>query len=227
MFAMQDVARNIRDMKRFMFDSKRKEKISLKCLLHFEPNQVLPPAAVQQLFANYKWSAPVPASFFAGRNFLVSGFFHRCTCVVQSVDNDLTGNAWHHYYHCSFAVPSFRLCVCVCARTHVLVRVQEKAGVTVAFPLATKHLVDIKYELCPFARWKALGLNLGLSPESLEVIENDYRQTEGQLEAVLLQWLKRKYDLNEFRSPSWGRLAEAVKPIDHALALTIQERHPS
>ena len=98
---------------------------------------------------------------------------------------------------------------------------------TDAFPLATKHLVDVKRELGPFAKWKKLGLNLGLSPESLEVTENDYRWTDDQLEAVLLQWLKRNYDLATYGLPSWGQLAEAVKPIDHALALTIKSRHAS
>ena len=101
------------------------------------------------------------------------------------------------------------------------------AGRTAAFPLATKHLVDVKRELCPFARWKQLGLNLGFSPESLEVIEKDYRQTDDQLEAVLFQWLKRNYDLEKCGLPSWGQLAEAVKPIDYALSLRIKDRHPS
>ena len=81
-FAMEDVARSIRDTKRFVLDSKRKERISLKCLLHFDPYQVLPPMAVQQLFANKKLSEPVPASFFAGKNPLVSGFSDRCACVI-------------------------------------------------------------------------------------------------------------------------------------------------
>ena len=109
--------------------------------------------------------------------------------------------------------------VCVCA--------QEMARVTAALPLATEHLVDVKCELCPFARWKDLGLNLGLSPESLEVIENDYRRTDDQLEAVLLKWLERNYDLDKYGLPSWRRLAEAVRPINHAVALKIKGRHPS
>ena len=98
---------------------------------------------------------------------------------------------------------------------------------TVAFPLDTKHLVDVKSELCPFARWKELGLNLGLSPDSLEVVENDSSRTDDRLHAVLLQWLKRVYDVDKSGLPSWGRLAEAVKPIDQALASTIKDRHPS
>ena len=98
---------------------------------------------------------------------------------------------------------------------------------TAAFPLTTEHLADVKCELGPFARWKLLGLNLGISSNSLEVIENDYRRTDDQLEAALLQWLKRNYDLDKYGLPSWRRLVEAVKPINHALALTIQDRHPS
>ena len=47
---------------------------------------------------------------------------------------------------------------------------------TAPFPLATKHLSDVIRELGPFAWWKVLGLNLGLSPDSLEVIENNYRR---------------------------------------------------
>ena len=98
---------------------------------------------------------------------------------------------------------------------------------TDAFPLATKHLVDVKRELGPFARWKGLGLNLGLSPKGLEVIENDSSRTDDWLHAVLFQWLKRNYEVDKYGLPSWSRLAEAVKPIDYALALTIQDRHPS
>ena len=98
---------------------------------------------------------------------------------------------------------------------------------TAAFPLATKDLMYVKHELGPFARWKELGLNLGLSPESLEVIKNDSSRTDDWLHAVLLQWLQGNYDVEKSGLPSWRRLAEAVKPIDHALALTIKDRHPS
>ena len=105
--------------------------------------------------------------------------------------------------------------------------VQEKAEGTAAFHLATKHLVDVKGELFHFAQWNNLGLNLGLSPDHLDVIKNDYRQTDDRLEAVLLQWLKRNYDIDKYGLPSWRRLSDAMKPIDRALALTIEERHPS
>ena len=75
-FAMEDVARNVRDKSPFVFDTKRRERINLEHLLHFDPyTSVLPPTAVQELFASDKWSEPVPASFFAGKIPLVSGFF--------------------------------------------------------------------------------------------------------------------------------------------------------
>ena len=132
-------------------------------------------------------------------------------------------------HHCSCAVPSLPLCVCVCVSVcvSVCVRVQEMAGMTAVFPLATEHLVDVKRELGPFARWKELGLNLGLSPKSLEVIEIDYSRTDDWLHAVLLLWLQKNYDVDKSGLPSWRQLAEAVKPIDPALALTIMDKHPS
>ena len=84
----------------------------------------------------------------------------------------------------------------------------------------------VKKEVGKFAEWKDLGLNLGLSVESLEVIEKDYRWTKDQLEAVLLQWLRRDYNLGKHGSPSWSQLAKAVEPINCALAICIRERHP-
>ena len=98
---------------------------------------------------------------------------------------------------------------------------------TDASPLATKHLVDVKRELGPFPQWQELGLNLGLSPEHLEVINCDNRWVDDKLEAVLLEWLKHNYDADKYELPSWSRLAEAVKPIDHPLYSTIKERHQS
>ena len=81
-FAMEDVPRNVRCKKQVVSDCKRKERISLERLLHFDPYQVLSPTAVHQLFASDKWSEPVPSSFFAGKNPLVSGLSDGCACLV-------------------------------------------------------------------------------------------------------------------------------------------------
>ena len=77
-FAMEDVAKNVRDKKRSVSDTKRKERISLEHLLHFEPYKVFPPTALKQLFGSNQSSEPIPASFFAGKNPVVSGFSDRC-----------------------------------------------------------------------------------------------------------------------------------------------------
>ena len=81
-FTMEDLARNVRCKKKFVFDTKRKKRISLECLLHFEPYKILPPTSLQQLFPSGKWSEPVPASYFAGKNPLVSGFSDCCLCSI-------------------------------------------------------------------------------------------------------------------------------------------------
>ena len=94
-----------------------------------------------------------------------------------------------------------------------------------AFCTASEHLADVKHELGDFAQWKGLGLNLGLSPSRLEVIEEDYKWTNERLEAVLLRWLRRNYNLNKYKPPSWRRLVDAVEPINHALAIAIKERY--
>ena len=112
-FAMKDVARNVQNESRFMLDSNRKERISLEHLLHFDPYQVLSPTAVQHLFASDKLNEPVPASFFAGKNPLVSGFFDRCANVVQSMDDELTNTEIIVIIVHVLSFPSFLSLVCV------------------------------------------------------------------------------------------------------------------
>ena len=94
-----------------------------------------------------------------------------------------------------------------------------------AFCTAAERLVDVKHELGDFADAKELGLNLGLSPQLLKVIERDYKWTNEQLGEILLKWLERKYDVEKYGLPSWSALANAVDPIDHALALEIKKNH--
>ena len=90
--------------------------------------------------------------------------------------------------------------------------------------IATEHLVKVKQELGHFAPWKELGLNLGLSPALLEVIETKQTVSE-RLYDVLLEWLKRNYSVLVYGLPSWHQLAGAVDPINHALATDIRKNH--
>ena len=94
-----------------------------------------------------------------------------------------------------------------------------------AFCTVAEDLVDVKRELGLFADAKELGLNLGLSPKLLKVIERDYKWTSEHLEEILLKWLERDYDVVKYGLPSWSALVNAVDPIDHALALTIKRNH--
>ena len=91
--------------------------------------------------------------------------------------------------------------------------------------LAAEDLAVVKRELGPFVQWNNLGLNLGLSPSRLEVIKVDHTGTDQRLEAVLLHWLRKNYKVDEYGSPSWNRLAEAVEPFDRALAIAIRKKH--
>ena len=94
-----------------------------------------------------------------------------------------------------------------------------------AFFTAIEDLEDIKHKLVNFVKWKELGLNLGLSPDHLKVIEADHKLTSERLEAVLFHWLKQNYDVNIYGLPSWSCLADAIEPINNTLAFTVKEQH--
>ena len=87
--------------------------------------------------------------------------------------------------------------------------------------------MDVKHELGHFSEWYDLGLNLGLSPKHLKVIERNYTMANDRLNEVLLEWLKKNYNLEKHDLPSWSALVNAVEPIDCDLALIIKKRHLS
>ena len=91
--------------------------------------------------------------------------------------------------------------------------------------IAIEDWADVHRELSPFAQWRDLGVNLGLSIESLEQIKLDQMTCREQLREVLVLWLKQYYSVDKYGLPSWSQLSDAVEPIDRALATTIKERH--
>ena len=93
------------------------------------------------------------------------------------------------------------------------------------FYIAIAHLVDVKRKLGDFADWRNLGLNLGLLGTKLELIEGDHRSISERLTTVLSEWLKMNYDTTKFGLPTWGRLASAVDPLNHGLAMAIKPHH--
>ena len=95
-----------------------------------------------------------------------------------------------------------------------------------AYLTATDDLLAVEQELGNFSKWKDLGLNLGLSVDSLEIIEEDQRLTKERVRAVLLEWLRQEYDVDKHGPPSWKVLADAVRPVNLALAIKIENNHP-
>ena len=86
-------------------------------------------------------------------------------------------------------------------------------------------MVEVIRELPYFTKWRELGLNLGLIPGQLDVIEVNYRLAGDRLYQVLLEWLKKNYNQDKHGPPTWSNLANALKQIDHALSIAIRERH--
>ena len=76
-----------------------------------------------------------------------------------------------------------------------------------------------------------LGVALGLPPGELDSIRAEYYHSIDQAFcAVLLVWLRQRYDVGRHGRPTWWKLAEAVDSPsggnNHALAMDIASRHP-
>ena len=73
-------------------------------------------------------------------------------------------------------------------------------------------LFEVKRELLPVtARWKHVGLALGLNPNTLDAIERENKDSENCLARMLTLWLKKNYNTERFGEPSWELLAKAVR----------------
>ena len=60
------------------------------------------------------------------------------------------------------------------------------------------------------ARWRSIGLALGLKSAQLDEIKIDNRNASDCLTRVLTLWLKKAYNTEKFGEPSWELLARAV-----------------
>ena len=86
---------------------------------------------------------------------------------------------------------------------------------------------EVIAELYNISDVSGLGLNLGIRMSALEIIEKDYRSSRDQLRMVIYHWLIRRgigrQKQNEH--PTWGALADAVSPINHALAMRVRDKY--
>ena len=92
-------------------------------------------------------------------------------------------------------------------------------------------LFDVQKELYPVStKWRSIGIALRLKPNTLELIQAENSgDPSACLASVVMEWLRRNYNVERFGEPTWQQLVEAV---DHpagganmALARNIARRH--
>lgn len=102
---------------------------------------------------------------------------------------------------------------------------------TFTFSVDIKDYFDIKCELVNVApKWKEVGEALRLNPDLLCTIGADHsNNVTSCLDEVLMQWLKKNYNVSHFGPPSWKLLVAAVAhPAggnNYALAEKIAANH--
>ena len=96
-----------------------------------------------------------------------------------------------------------------------------------------EDLFDVKKELVLLAaKWKAVGMALRLKAGELDKIETAHPgNPEECLSDVIVEWLRKNYDVEKFGPPTWKWLVEVVADSaagnDNALAERIAEEHPA
>ena len=92
-------------------------------------------------------------------------------------------------------------------------------------------LFDVQSELNEVAtNWRNIGIALRLKPDFLQSIETRYSSDpRACLSRMLIEWLKRNYNVKKFGEPTWQQLVEAVGHpaggANMALAREIARRH--
>lgn len=100
--------------------------------------------------------------------------------------------------------------------------------VTFFFPTGEDDHFDIIKDLTPVAaRWKAIGVALGLKYGVLDSINPG--SPDECLLVVIANWLMRNYNVDRFGPPTWRKLVEVVKDPaagnNKALADEIARKH--
>ena len=73
-------------------------------------------------------------------------------------------------------------------------------------------MFDVKVKVLPVAaRWRDIGLALGISDSKLETIEANKSDVRDRVTDMLRLWLNRAYNVEKYGEPSWQSLREAVR----------------
>ena len=73
-----------------------------------------------------------------------------------------------------------------------------------------------------FNRWKALGLNLGISYITLDNIKSEEEKVQDRLMEMLAAWLKKQDNVVD---PTWKQLIDSLKKIgENGLAGEIEAK---
>ena len=67
--------------------------------------------------------------------------------------------------------------------------------------------------------WKAIGTLLGVSPSTLQNVQQEEQKTNNRLQKMVVEWLKMLDP-----PPTWMALAEAVELLDTGKAQKIRNR---
>ena len=87
---------------------------------------------------------------------------------------------------------------------------------------------DVMNEVGDLAgQWEEFAQELGIKPGNIGKFKANRMGNVGMaLNDAVADWLKKNYDVRKFGKPNWRTLANAVQPIDDALARTIAKNHP-
>ena len=78
--------------------------------------------------------------------------------------------------------------------------------------------------LLNFTDWRALGLNLGLTPGQLGEVKVNHSLARDR-DHALLEWLRMMHSRDKHGRPTWTNLADALEQIDRALSIIIRKKH--
>ena len=77
------------------------------------------------------------------------------------------------------------------------------------------------------AEYYQLGIALGLRPSKMKVIQKQYPSDVQQaFNDMLYAWLRWEHNHEQHGPPTWRNLVKAVDKFNHALAMTIAQKHP-